>query len=284
VELVEMIEGQVVVPIHKTVTRDLEAAARCFKMKCSILDHADQHNLLGISNEYRCHGYPRDPNDEELMDALDHIAICHEPEELAMTDEESIHEANKSEWLLTIERIFSESNRSMFKQRFGLDIWHSFARLPQDQSSNYDPEFGAPQATITYLTLPNSITRSHAWPDNEEIDDDYYCCGTRIVESNHTENGFGMAVSIRKRPSDETLGKFSRALKSLKLSVFVHNSQSPYSTLRFEPSEKSEKSVTPGDSKGAKQLHKPKSAGGLDRTATTLKGFPRPMLLTRHNE
>lgn len=119
------------------------------------------------------------------------------------------HNDNRSVWPLTVKKIFSEANRLMFVDRFGLDIWFSFVRLAHDD--RLDARFGAPQATITYLTLPDSIKRRHEW--------------RKSVQTSYGENGFGMAVNLYREPSSKELLNFAQALAFLELEVFVHSTQ-----------------------------------------------------------
>jgi len=78
VELVHTIEESFVEQVHGRVTEELAVASRCFKNKCSILDHADRGRLLKMDATYatsscRWMDFPDDPNDEQLVEALEEI-------------------------------------------------------------------------------------------------------------------------------------------------------------------------------------------------------------------
>jgi len=252
-----MIEGYAVDPVRREVAKELEAASRCFRRECSLLDHADRGKLMEIYNGW----VDRDmfspaksskPSDEELLDRLLDVAICRDSPYLEELDESPKHEKNRIEWPLTVGEIFSESNRTLFRERFGLDIWYSFARLPHHEDSEYLPDFGFPQATITFLTLPNPGRSDHHWAHSTGIVD---LDRARIIECNHSENGFGVAVEFRKRPSAEELDRFSKASKLLKLQAFAYSSHAQDHVLQFEPSDISIDSETTHGSKDSDKLH-----------------------------
>ena len=140
----------------------------------------------------------------------------------------------------------------MFKKRFGLDIWYSFARLSHHEDSEYLPEFGYPQTTITFLTLPKPGRSDHHWAHSTGIVD---LNRARIIECNHSENGFGVAVEFSKRPSAEELDRLSKASKFLKLQAFAHSSHVPDPALQLESSRRSIDSNTTHGSKGSDKLH-----------------------------
>jgi len=301
IELVKMIEGYVVEPVRKKVAKDLEAASRCFRNACSILDHASRADLLWFYNKWvdetveRHPEYYDDPTDAELEECLTTGVRHYDPPDLQDLHEEAAHDRNRKKWPSLMEQIFSERNRWMFQQRFGLDIWHSFARLPY---TNWNlEEYGFPQATITYLTLPNRVSRQHQWSEHDFIEDYRTESGSRIIDSNHDEVEFGTAVDICRQPSAKELAKFTQALKFLKLKVFVHNSQKLNPALKLGSSEEEEENAEsdtsddvedsdePDKSEGPKNSNespKSKSAGDLNNKDDKLVLFPRPMLLSHH--
>lgn len=129
VELVHTIEESFVEQVHGRVTEELAVASRCFKNKCSILDHADRGRLLKMDATYatsscRWMDFPDDPNDEQLVEALEeiHDDDCFVGQKLEWHEEEEAHQWNRSDWPQLIEGIFSKSNRRAFQRRFGLDL------------------------------------------------------------------------------------------------------------------------------------------------------------------
>jgi hypothetical protein len=114
----------------------------------------------------------------------------------------------------------------LFKERFGLDIWHSFFPLPHHQDSDDRLGSGFPHGTIAYLTLPDPAIRRLGWDHGEEIPDPN--------ENNHSKNEFGQAVEFCELPSAEELNRFSKALKFLKLKPFGQDF-----TLRLGPPDQS---------------------------------------------
>jgi hypothetical protein len=236
--------------------------------------------------------FPDDPNDEQLVQALEsgHNDYLQRPM-LEYDEEEGAHQTNRFNWPELVREIFSQSNRRAFRERFGLDIWSSFVSLPDDDGSLSDG-FGFPQATIAYLTLPKSVKRRHEWSGNlrEEMDGDTFY----EHPSTYGENGFGMAVNINRRPSALALSKFPQALKVLKLKVFVHPSQKQLPALRLGPKYERKRpdapntSETPGGSQESKSSIKPADIDDSKRAATSVRKdessvppFPRLMLLTR---
>ena len=295
-----MIEGFFIKQVHEEVTRKLEAASRCFKNECSILDHADHSTLLERYAECATtlflrgsEDFPDDPNDEQLIQAFEYFhGYYFMTPVLEHWEEEEAHQTNRSNWPELVEGIFSQNNRQAFQERFGLDIWSSFVSLPDDNTSD---EFGFPQATIAYLTLPHSVERRHKWSGNlrEGSNGDVF----HEYPSTHGENGFGMAVNINRRPSAEELSRFPQALKVLKLKVFVHPSQKQFPALRLGPKYEHKRfgapntSETPGGSRKSKSLVKSADVDDSKRAATSVKEkkssvppFPRLMLLTRSND
>jgi hypothetical protein len=286
VELVKMIEGYAVEPVRKKVSKDLEVASRCFRRQCSLLDHADRRELMKIyigwvGKDMLRPGQSSEPSDAELLDLVEEVAMCGYSPYLEELDEEPEHEENRDLWPSTVEEIFSKSNRSLFKERFGLDIWYSFVRLPHHQSSGSFPEFGYPQTTITYLTLPDSVSAGQSWAGNEEIEEPD---GTRPVECNHYMHGFGVAVEICKRPSAEELNRFSKALKFLKLKVFAHSSQKQDPALTLGTPDGHTDSDTPHGSKESEKPHVSTKAGDGNGKDAVAMLIPRPTFLTRHFE
>ena len=296
VELVQMIEGFIIKEVHEEVTKELKVASRCFKNKCSILDHTDRSTLLEIYAECATTFLPRDfvyfpddPDDEQLVDALEDSY-----EALGGHEEVEAHQTNRSNWAELVGGIFSQSNRREFQKCFGLDIWSSFVSLPDD-GMGFSDEIGFPQATIAYLTLPDSVERRHKWSWNlrEQMQFDTFY----EYPSTHGQNGFGMAVNINRRPSAEELSRFPQALKVLKLNVFVHSSQKhfpalglgrPYEHKKLDAPNTSE---TPEGSRKSKSLVKPADNDDSKRAATSVKKdkssasrYPRLMLLTRSED
>jgi hypothetical protein len=164
VELVKMIEAHAVEPVRREVTKELDAASRCFKRTCSLLDHADRGELMKIYNRWvdkdmLLPGESNRPSDSELLDLVEEVAMRRQSPYLEELKEEPEHEVNRAMWPLTVEKIFSETTRSLFKDRFDLDIWYSFVRLPHHHRSGDLPELGFPQFTITYLNLPDPAKR-----------------------------------------------------------------------------------------------------------------------------
>jgi hypothetical protein len=202
-----------------------------------------------------------------------------EGRELEDIEEGDSHERNRSQWPLTVEKIFSESNRSMFKGRFGLDIWHSFARMPHSENSQYGSDYGAPQATITYLTLPDTATKCRRWQNS-----DPNAWNARTSTPDHIENGFGAAVEICKQPSAEELDRFSKALKFLDLKPFAHSSQKEDPVLRLGSPDTSVDFDTARDSRDPDESHVSTKAGDRDDKAAAAMLLPRLTLLTRHFE
>lgn len=306
-ELIKMIEGYVVEPVRKKVARDLEVASRCFRTECSIVDHASRADLLWFYNKWvdetvmRHPEYYDDPTDEELVECLTSGVRYYEPPDLRDLHEKAAHERNRKNWPLRLEQIFSEHNRWMFQKRFGLDIWHSFVRLPYMYRNQ--EEWGFPQATITYLTLPNRVSRHHQWSEHDCIED--YTSdrrtesGFRRIDSNHDELGFGTAVDVCRQPSTKELAKFAQALKFLKLKVFVHNSQKLTPALKLGSTEEIEESAESDSSDGpedpseldaselsqdSNESHESKNSGDPSDKDEKLVLFPRPMLLSRHKD
>jgi hypothetical protein len=112
------------------------------------------------------------------------------------------------------------------------------------------------------------------------------------TDPSHGESGFGMAVEVCRQLSSEELSKFTRALKILKLDVFVHPSQMQSPALRpplsdehgdpdasesYNGSQKSERALV---SNGA---HQSTSIGSSDDKGQT-STFPRLILLTRSKD
>jgi hypothetical protein len=286
VELVRMIEGYLVAPLRAKATEELVAASRCFKNECSMLDHVDRDTLLEIYDDWvigtdtRHPEYFDNPDDKQLVSVLRHGHRKYPPPELEYLEEEETHEANRHRWPRAMKDAFSESNRSMFQKRFGLDIWYSFVRLPCN--GRYDEHFGLPQAAIAYLTLPNSVTSSRKWPENEEIEDPW-TGEPRIVDAGHGEIGFGIPVEICKQPSAEELRKFSKALKFLKLKVFSHRSQNQEPALRLGSSNGDDE-CDAHDAKDSDELRESMSTVDSNGKDEKLNLFPRPMLLMHHEE
>lgn len=269
-----MIEGFAVEPVRKKVDKDLNIASQCFRRQCPLLSRADRERLKKTYNEWANKGMlwqekSDNPSDGELLDALGEVAGS--PYSAHLYD----HDANRDQWPLTVYEIFSESNRSLFRDRFNLDIWHSFVRLPHHQGSDSVPGFGLPQATIAYLTLPDSAKTCQRWAGNEEYDDPD---GGWTVESNDHENGFGVAVEICRPPSAEELDRFSKALKFLKLQPFIHNRHQQGPALRLGLPDKSINSDTPNASKESDKSHLSGKAGVRDGKNATAIPFPRPTL------
>ena len=297
-----MIEGYIIKEVREEATKELEVASRCFKNECSILDHADRSRLLKLYAKCATTFFPRDfedfpddPNDEQLVQALDYsYRYPFSSPLLEYHEEEEALQTNRFNWPKLVGGIFSQSNRREFQKRFGLDIWSSFVNFPDDDG-RFFAGFGFPQATVAYLTLPNSVKRRHKWSGNfrEETDDDTFY----EHPSTHGENGFGMAVKINRRPSAEELSRFPQALKVLKLQVFVHPSQKhfpalglgrPYEHKKLDAPNTPE---TPGGSQKSKSLVKPADNDDSKRAATSVKKkkpsasrFPRLMLLTRSED
>ena len=294
-----MIEGYIIKEVHEEVTKELEVASRCFKNKCSIIDHADRSTLLEMYAKCAttflprdCEDFPDDPNDAQLVQALEGSYWDPFPRlVLDYHEEEQAHQTNRFNWPELVRGIFSQSNRRAFQKRFGLDIWSSFVSVP-GRGGRF---FSFPQATIAYLTLPNSVKRRHRWIGNlrEEIDVDTFY----EEPSTHGEHGFGMAVDIHRRPSAEELSRFPQALKVLKLKVFVHPSQEHFPALGLgRPYERKKPgapntSETPGGSRKSKILVKAADVDDSKHAATSVKNdeasvsrFPRLMLLTRSED
>lgn len=301
VELIQMIEGFIIKEVHEEVTKELEVASRCFKNKCSIVDHADRSRLLKLYAKCATflprdfEDFPDDPNDEQLVQVLkDNFWYTFSSPVLEDYEEEEAHQTNRFNWPKLVGGIFSQSNRREYQKRFGLDIWSSFVSLPHDGMSGSD-EFGFPQATIAYLTLPDSVERRRKWSGNlreKTHFDTFY-----EYPSTHGQNGFGMAVNINRRPSAEELSRFPQALKVLKLQVFVHPSQKHFPALglgRPYEHKKLDAPNTPETSGGfqkSKSLVKPADNDDSKRAATSVKKdkssasrFPRLMLLMRSED
>ena len=283
-----MIEAHVVKSAHKKVAKDLHAASQCFRNECSLLNHEDRDTLLQRYHEGRDdsslelqENLPEDPDDDLLVEILD--------DTLPYLDDEEAHQTNRSRWPLIIHGIFSPSNRQMFQRRFGLDIWFSFVSLPND--GRFSEEYGFPQATIAYLTLPNSVKRQQRWCGNirEEQNGDVF----HEYRSLLGENGFGMPVNISRQPSAEELQRFSQALRFLKLEIFVHESQKhdtaldlgapvQHSTLDASQSSKNpgsspESEIEMEDSDGSER-----TVGSAEKDDLSGSPFPCLTLLTRN--
>lgn len=294
VELVKTIEGYVVQPMRKEVAKDLERASRCFKKTCSVVDHEDRDVLIQVCDDWRRDlnifiGIPHDsdgidvpsnPSDAELLKDLKDIAAINDTPELHDVDETVNHEAKRSEWPDAINKIFSEKNRSMFRDRFGLDIWHSFARLHGSQGADCHIEGGEPQATITYLTLPDQATRRRKWRDH--VVEDEETGESRTDEANHAEHGFGVAVDLDKQPSTEELARFPQALKVLGLKEFVHSSQKQYPALKLGSSDETAEPNSRDGSGSSDGPQKSRGAGTMNGKDATAMPFPHPTLLTRY--
>lgn len=153
VELVKMIEGYVVEPLREKLAKDLEVASRCFKNECSILDHASRADLLWFYEKWvyesntRHPEYFQDPTDAESVECLE-TGIGYDPPDLHGLNEEAAHERNREKWPRLMGQIFSERNRWMFRKRFGLDIWHSFIRLPYNHRGLEEYGFLKPPSRI----------------------------------------------------------------------------------------------------------------------------------------
>jgi hypothetical protein len=172
VELVLVIEEFFIEQVRERVAEELEIASRCFKNECSVLDHADRSTLLEAYAEcatipfLRCSmDFPEKPNDEQLVQVLEESNRYYSMTPvLEYHEEEEAHQTNRSNWPELIGGIFSTSNRRAFQTRFGLDIRSSFVSLPDN--GIFSDEFGFPQATIAYLTLPGSVKRRRKWHGN----------------------------------------------------------------------------------------------------------------------
>jgi hypothetical protein len=282
VELVKMIEGHVASSVREKLAERATVASRCFRNDCSLIDHADKEMLMDLYREgveaFNLEHYPRTPNDSQLMRVL---RDYYQPYPNTGIDEEEAHQHNRDSWLTTIGRIFSEASRAMFLTKFGLDIWFSFVRLDR----RYRQKWGAPQATIAYLTSPGSVTRQYKWDGDAHVQDvhgnDY------IIQSSYGENGFGMDVGVFRQLSAEELSKFTKASRILKLDVFVHPSQTHSPALGLGSSDE------PGDPAASESQGFESADGEHDSTntgspdgddKTTMHSFPRLMLLTRNKE
>jgi hypothetical protein len=170
VELIKMVEGYVAKPVRERVATNLAVASRCFKNDCSLIDHADREMPLDLYREgveaFELDYYSRKPNDKQLLRV---VREYYEPLAHTGIDEEEAHHRKRVLWPETVGRIFSPTNRAMFSKKFGLDIWFSFVRLADD--GRLHEILGVPQATITYLTLPGSVTRQHKWDGNAHFED-----------------------------------------------------------------------------------------------------------------
>lgn len=297
-----MIERFIIKEVHEEVTKELEVASRCFENECSIIDHADRSTLLEMYAKRvttflprDSEDFPDDPDDEQLVQVLeDGYGDPFPRPVLEYHEEEQAHRTNRFNWLELVRGLFTQSNRRTFQKRFGLDIWSSFVSSPYG-GGRFFGELRFPQATIAYLTLPNSVKRSHVWIGNlrEEIDVDTFY----EEPSTHGENGFGMAVDIHRRPSAGELSRFPQALKVLKLKVFVHPSQEHFPALglgrpyEHKNPDAPNTSEAPGGSRKSKSLVKPADVDDSKHAATSVKKdessashFPRLMLLTRSED
>jgi hypothetical protein len=293
VELIKMIEGYLIKPIREKVAQDLAAASRCFENDCSLIDHVDRETLLDMYHQtldefHMTHPpreLPRKPNDEQL------ICLRREYYEMgfeAATEEYTAHHRKRALWPTISENIFSKANQAMFLERFGLDMWVSFVRLPDEGIYRGKDDFGDPQATVTYLTLPGSVARQHKWDGNTHYDGIH--APFDAMRLSYGENGFGMAVEVCRQPPAEELSSFTKALKSLKLDVFVHPSQmhSPALGLGFSDERGDSDAPEPQRSEGADASVGRNDSTGTDNPngddKTSKHSFPRLMLLTRSRD
>jgi len=188
-----MIEGYIIAPVRRKAAEDLDDASKCFRNDCSLLNHVDRDET--VQKYYQCveNGEIRDeetcsdePDDADLLEVAEGT--------ISYEEEEEAHQENRADWPLIIGRIFSANNREMFQRRFGLDIWFTFVSLPDDR--RFSEEYGFPQATIAYLTLPDCVTRRHRWDANlrEQKNGDVF----HEYRSSYGENGFGMPMDISR--------------------------------------------------------------------------------------
>lgn len=283
-----MIEGYIVEPVRKKLAEDLAGDSRCFKNDCSLLDHVDRDTLVEMYHEraefMEMRRYDDEPDDEELLYVMDGDFESFED----ARDQEEVHQENRLRWPATIRRIFSKTNREMFSNRFGLDIW--FSSVVLDDNGRLERASGVPQATVTYLTMPTSVTRRRNWTQSTGQNEDYYDT-SRTVELSNGESGYGTAVEVGRQLSTEELHKFAKALNFLELEVFVHPSQDIYPALRLESPEEAVVTQAPGSPSGSRRSESVSSSDGADDVDhvdgsddtdnTSTSPWPRLTLLTR---
>jgi hypothetical protein len=284
-----MIERYYVEPVHQKVADDLYKASGCFRNECSLSHHAEREVLLRLYREGMraspLDHFPDEPDGWQLERFL--YKYC-DPTYNPAIDEPGVHQHKRALWPPKIKSIFSKANRAMFLDRFGLDIWFSFVCLADN--GTYEEEFGLPQATITYLTLPGSITRKHKWEANCHYRD---ANGNKVtIPSSYGENGLGMTMEACKQPSAEELSRFTRVLKTLDLRVSVQRGQKQCLALRpLSSAEDGDSDGSTGHSGSASSpcdeycdcMDSPVRVSPFDEKDQDSK-FPRLMFLTRNKD
>lgn len=165
VELVKEIQKYYVAPVRERLTREWEVGSRCFRNDCSRVDRIRRGPLTAAYNLYvYSTGRKLLGPTEDVMDLTDgmvseisrHLAPYPIDPSPMTEDGKNVH--NKRDWLCKFKGVFSKKKRSMFEERFGLDIWFSHVVLEGAELGFGPRAVGNPHATVAYLTLPR-ITR-----------------------------------------------------------------------------------------------------------------------------
>lgn len=102
------------------------------------------------------------------------------------------------------DRGFFSEKKHLIRKHFGLDVWMSHV---VHEERWYDEDFT--QSTITFLTLPDTVTTRKEWSTRIAGSE----CSIRLP----TETSYELAIVPPAQPSEKSLARFARAMKILGL-------------------------------------------------------------------
>jgi len=225
IELVTLIEEHIVEPERQDALDFGSQVLRCCEGRCKPLDHYLEEDLYHLYHAtYGCSNERCKKNDPAYFEecchsdcgndkcpAWNYNAESDSKIRKQLYDNPNVHYKDLSDCCMICQfdfgHMFDENGeffqeqREIFNVHFGISV--CTARLRPTSMSG-------PNHTITaYLTLPGNISRHEQWRS-----DGYY----------GEENGCGMPVHLGATPTEQSLSRFSRALKILGLQASTHPS------------------------------------------------------------
>jgi hypothetical protein len=226
-ELVGLIEEHIVEPEREEWLDTWTRALKCCEGSCGPLDHYCEEDLyrlyhstfgcrndgcethrpqIGVLDECYHHECKGDKCPVWNYDLHSYRRIRKQLDELPDVTYEDINDMCEL-WRtdygpdLHADGDFFKKTRELLKTHFGLSVWTGRLR-PQGMSDEH-------HIITAYLTLPNTVQRHETWYHN-------YC---RVEDI-----GYSMPVNVGTLPTEQSLSRFSRALKILGLQAWTHPS------------------------------------------------------------